>query len=47
MVFALSAAMIIGIIKGLIAMHKARLGLSESTPTCTNLIEYFADTKYS
>lgn len=47
MTFILSVAIVIGIIKGLITMHKASLGLSESTPTCTNLVEYFVDTKYS
>lgn len=47
MVFALSAAIIIGIMKGLTAMYKAHIGLEPSTITCTNLVEYFTDTRYS
>jgi hypothetical protein len=46
MVFALSAAMLIGVCKGICVLYKTSKGELPTAPTCTNLIEYFFDTKY-
>jgi len=46
MVFIFSLAILIGIFKGLMVIYKTSKGELPTAPTCTNLIEYFFDTKY-